>query len=217
MDDELRIDDTATRWAPGERDGRPLVVLLHGYGSDEHDLFGLVPHLPDGVAVASIAAPLTPPWPTPGRSWYPIEDLASRSPEPTTAAARALLNWLDAVAPAAPSVALLGFSQGAAVSLQALRLAPERFDAVVALSGYATPGDLPRDEDLRELRPTVFWGRGTNDDVIPPDLIAHTAVWLPEHSELSGRVYPGLTHSVSEDELLDVRTFLGKWLERIAD
>ena len=57
----------------------------------------------------------------------------------------------------------------------------------------------------------------TNDDVIPPDLIAHTAVWLPEHSELSGRVYPGLTHSVSEDELLDVRTFLGKWLERIAD
>ena len=63
----------------------------------------------------------------------------------------------------------------------------------------------------------MFWGRGTNDDVIPPDLIAHTAVWLPEHSELSGRVYPGLTHSVSEDELLDVRTFLGKWLERIAD
>lgn len=217
MDDELRIDDTATRWAPGERDGRPLVVLLHGYGSDEHDLFGLVPHLPDGVAVASIAAPLTPPWPTPGRSWYPIGDLASRSPEPTTAAARALLAWLDAASPAAPSIALLGFSQGAAVSLQALRLAPERFDAVVALSGYATPGDLPRDEELRELRPAVFWGRGTNDDVIPPDLIAHTAVWLPEHSDLSGRVYPGLTHSVSEDELLDVRTFLDKWLERIAD
>lgn len=216
MDDELRIDDAATRWAPGERDNRPLVVLLHGYGADEHDLFGLVPHLPDGVAVASLAAPLTPPWPTPGRSWYPIEDLTSRSPDPTTAAARALLSWLDAAASTASSVALLGFSQGAAVSLQALRLAPERFDAVVALSGYTTPGDLPRDEELRELRPAVFWGRGTNDDVIPPDLIAHTAAWLPEHADLSGRVYQGLTHSISEDELFDVRVFLDKWLEQIA-
>ncbi|UYO97716.1 alpha/beta fold hydrolase [Microbacterium sp. M28] len=216
MEDELTIDDTITRWAPGARDGRPLVVLLHGYGADEHDLFGVVPYLPEGIAVASLAAPLTPPWPMPGRSWYPIEDLDSRSPEPTTAAARAVLAWLDAAASGASSVALLGFSQGAAVSLQALRLAPERFDAVVALSGYATPGDLPRDDELRELRPAVFWGRGTNDDVIPPDLIAHTALWLPEHADLSGRVYQGLTHSISEDELLDVRVFLDKWLERIA-
>ncbi|MFB7250158.1 alpha/beta hydrolase [Microbacterium sp. NPDC056234] len=216
MDDELTIDDTVTRWAPGDRDGRPLVVLLHGYGADEHDLFGVVPYLPDGIAVASLAAPLTPPWPMPGRSWYPIEDLSSRSPEPTTAAARALLGWLDAAASTASSVALLGFSQGAAVSLQALRLAPERFDAVVALSGYATPGDLPGDDELRDLRPAVFWGRGTNDDVIPSDLIAHTALWLPEHSDLSGRVYQGLTHSISDDELRDVRAFLDKWLERIA-
>jgi phospholipase/carboxylesterase len=87
---------------------------------------------------------------------------------------------------------------------------------VVALSGYASPGDLPRDDDLRELRPAVFWGRGTNDDVIPPPLIDHTAQWLPDHSELSGRVYTGLTHSISEEELADVRLFLAKWLDGIA-
>lgn len=205
------IDADATRWTPGERDGLPLLVLLHGYGSDENDLFGLVPLLPDGIAVASVAAPLAPPFPAPGRSWYPIEGLQSRGSEATTAAARALLRWLDTVPVEAPRIALLGFSQGAAVSLQAMRLDAARFGSVVALSGYATPGELPDDEGLRTSRPRVFWGRGTHDDVIPEELIDHTAQWLPDHSELTGRVYPGLTHSVSEEELHDVKVFLEKW------
>ncbi|KQY78234.1 esterase [Microbacterium sp. Root1433D1] len=194
----------------------PLLVLLHGYGADEHDLFGLVPYLPEGIAVASVAAPLAPPWPMPGRSWYPIEGLDGRSSAAVTLAAESFLRWLDTAATEAPSIALLGFSQGAAVSLQALRLAPERFGAVVALSGYASPGELPNDEALEELRPPVFWGRGTHDDVIPPALIDHTAQWLPTHSELSGRVYTGLTHSISEEELTDVHRFLTKWLDGVA-
>ncbi|WP_091226935.1 alpha/beta hydrolase [Microbacterium sp. 3J1] len=214
MSEELRIDGALTRWSTSDRDGLPVLVLLHGYGADEHDLFGLIPYLPEGVAVASVAAPLAPPWPMPGRSWYAIEGLDGRSADSVTLAAEAFLRWLDDAAPEAPAVALLGFSQGAAVALQALRLSPDRIDAVVALSGYAAAGDLPSDEFLAERRPPVFWGRGTNDDVIPPALIAHTAQWLPAHSELSGRVYTGLTHSISEDELRDVHTFLLKWRER---
>ncbi|PRB64101.1 esterase [Microbacterium sp. MYb45] len=194
----------------------PLLVLLHGYGADEHDLFGLVPYLPEGIAVASVAAPLAPPWPMPGRSWYAIEGLDGRSPEAVTVAAEAFLRWLDAAVEDAPSVALLGFSQGAAVSLQALRLAPERFGAVAALSGYVASGELPHDEALAELRPPVFWGRGTHDDVIPPELVDHTAQWLPGHSDLSGRVYTGLTHSISQEELTDVHRFLTKWIDGIA-
>lgn len=216
MSENLTIDDTATRWSSPDRGGMPLLVLLHGYGADEHDLFGLVPFLPEGIAVASVAAPLAPPWPMPGRSWYPIEGLDGRSSAAVTLAAESFLRWLDTAATEAPSIALLGFSQGAAVSLQALRLAPERFGAVVALSGYASPGELPNDEALEELRPPVFWGRGTHDDVIPPALIDHTAQWLPTHSELSGRVYAGLTHSISEEELIDVHRFLTKWLDGIA-
>ncbi|WP_258131240.1 MULTISPECIES: alpha/beta hydrolase [unclassified Microbacterium] len=216
MSENLTIDDTATRWSTPERGRMPLLVLLHGYGADEHDLFGLVPYLPAGIAVASVAAPLAPPWPMPGRSWYPIEGLDGRSAEAVTTAAEAFLRWLDIAAGDAPSVALLGFSQGAAVSLQALRLAPERFGAVAVLSGYAAPGELPHDEELAELRPHVFWGRGTHDDVIPPALIDHTAQWLPAHSELSGRVYTGLTHSISEEELTDVNRFLTKWIDGIA-
>lgn len=216
MSENLTIDDSATRWSSTDRAGAPLLVLLHGYGADEHDLFGLVPYLPEGIAVASVAAPLAPPWPMPGRSWYPIEGLDGRSSAAVTAAAEAFLRWLDSAAAGAPSVALLGFSQGAAVALQALRLAPERFGAVAALSGYAAPGGLPNDEALAELRPPVFWGRGTHDDVIPPALVDHTAQWLPTHSELSGRVYTGLTHSISEEELTDVHRFLTKWVEGIA-
>lgn len=216
MSENLTIDDTATRWSSPDRGGMPLLVLLHGYGADEHDLFGLVPYLPEGIAVASVAAPLAPPCPMPGRSWYPIEGLDGRSSAAVTLAAESFLRWLDTAATEAPSIALLGFSQGAAVSLQALRLAPERFGAVVALSGYASPGELPNDEALQELRPPVFWGRGTHDDVIPPALIDHTAQWLPTHSELSGRVYTGLTHSISEEELTDVHRFLTKWLDGVA-
>lgn len=213
MSNSLSIDAEATRWAPAERDGLPLLVLLHGYGSDENDLFGLRPFLPEGIAVASVAAPLSPPWPAPGRSWYPIEGINGRHPDGVTDAAEALLRWLDVEAASAPKIALLGFSQGAAVSLQAMRLDAARFGAIVALSGYATPGELPDDEELRTSRPKVFWGRGTHDDVIPEALIDHTSQWLPDHADLTGRVYPGLTHSVSEDELHDVRIFLEKWLD----
>ncbi|WP_125130916.1 alpha/beta hydrolase-fold protein [Microbacterium sp. 10M-3C3] len=213
MDAAPRVDPDLVLWSvpEEERAGRPLLVLLHGYGADERDLFGLSAHLPDDFVFAAVRAPLTPPWPAPGFSWYPIEGLDGRDPDAVTAAGHGLLAWLAAAAPAA-SVGLLGFSQGAAVALQALRLDPDRIGFVVNLSGYAAPGALPRDEELAERRPPVFWGRGTHDDVIPTALVAHTTEWLPAHADLSGRVYAGLTHSVSQDELADVRTFLMKRL-----
>ncbi|MBS1673923.1 MAG: dienelactone hydrolase family protein [Actinobacteria bacterium] len=210
MADPVEIDRDAVRWR--RRDDAPLLVLLHGYGSDENDLFSLVPFLPESVTVAALPAPLAAPWPMPGRSWYPIEELERRDAGSVTDAADAVLRWLDAEARDTPSIVLLGFSQGASVALQTLRRDPARVAGVVNLSGYAAPGDLPLDDELRERHTPVFWGRGTRDDVIPDALVAHTAAWLPEHSELVGRVYPGLTHSVSEEELGDVRRFLDGWL-----
>jgi phospholipase/carboxylesterase len=210
------LDDDVVLWsvAAGARAGRPLLVMLHGYGADERDLFGLAPFLPEQFAIAAVRAPLAPPWPAPGYSWYPIEGLDGRDPGAVTTAASRLLAWLDAAVPAATTVGLLGFSQGAAVALQALRIAPERFAFAVNLSGYVAPGELPRDAKLVKGRVPVFWGRGSRDDVIPAFLVEHTAQWLPDHADLSGRVYAGLTHSVSEPELDNVRAFLEK---RIAD
>lgn len=207
--------ESYTRWSaePADRAGRPLLVLLHGYGSHEADLFALVPHLPAEFVFAAVRAPLGLPWPSPGHSWYQIEDLQTRNPDDITAAAGRLIEWLDEVAVDAASVGLLGFSQGASVALQTLRVAPDRIDYVVNLSGYAAPGALPSDAALARDKPPVFWGRGTADDVIPEFLVDHTTDWLPRHSDLSGRVYQGLTHSVSEQELDDVRIFLQKRLE----
>lgn len=216
MADIPALDDSVALWSaePADRAGRPLLVLLHGYGADERDLFGLAAYLPAEFVVVAVRAPLSPPWPSPGFSWYPIETLNGRDPRHVTAAASRLIEWLDASAPGAP-VGLLGFSQGAAVAIQALRLQPERFSFIVNLSGYAAPGELDGDEVLAELKPPAFWGRGTRDDVIPAPLVDHTVQWLPAHSDLSGRVYTGLTHSVSEVELDDVRTFLQKQLDAL--
>ena len=134
-------------------------------------------------------------------------------PEGTTSAAEAFLAWLDA-ATDAETVGLLGFSQGAVIALQAMRLRPQRFAFAVNLAGYVDAGSLATDAELAERRPPVFWGRGSRDEVIPADRVAHTVQWLPEHVDLSGRVYAGLTHSVSQEELDDVRVFLEKRLER---
>lgn len=203
------LDDTAVLWsAPDdERAGRPLLVLLHGYGSHEGDLFGLVPYLPPEFVVAAVRAPLAPPFPMPGWTWYPIEGLDARRSSDITAAAERFLAWLDEASPDGP-IGLLGFSQGAAVSLQALRLQPERFAFAVTLAGYADGEPLPTDARLAEVRPPVFWGRGDRDDVIPVERVAHTVEWLPAHATLSGRVYAGLGHSVSQQELDDVVAFL---------
>ncbi|MCP2637990.1 alpha/beta hydrolase-fold protein [Microbacterium sp. HD4P20] len=226
MSSHQPLDSDTVLWsaAAEDRAGRPLLVLLHGYGSDERDLFALVPHLPEEFVIAAVRAPLAPPFPTPGYSWYAIDDLDGRDPAHVTASAHRLLAWTDAVAgpvgsepgPTRTAVGLLGFSQGGAVALQAMRLDPHRFAFAVNLSGYATPGALPRDAELAEVRPPVFWGRGTQDDVIPSFLVEHTIEWLPRHTDLSGRVYPGLTHSVSEQELADVRVFLEKRLADLA-
>ncbi len=200
-----------SRWSSAPSGDAPLLVLLHGYGSDESDLLGLLPHLPEGIDAVALGAPLTPPPPAPGRSWFPIGNLEDRDPAAITAAGHALLAWLDEEVDPARPLALLGFSQGAAVSLQAMRLAPERFGAVVVLAGYAAPGELPGDADLRTRPRPVFWGRGAADAVIPAPLVAHTAEWLPLHADLTARLYPGLQHSVSLDELEDVAAFLRRW------
>ena len=133
-----------------------------------------------------------------------------------TAASEGLLDWLARVAPDAESVGLLGFSQGGAIALQTLRLAPERIAFAVVLAGFVADGELPTDAALAAVRPPVFWGRGARDEVIPAARVARTTEWLPRFVELSGRVYPGLTHSVSEEELGDVRAFLQKRLDDLA-
>jgi phospholipase/carboxylesterase len=203
----MRIDANAVLWsAPEEQHAdRPLLVLLHGYGSHEGDLFGLSPHLPLEPVVASLRAPLQE---NGGFAWWSLLGQAPGSPDPAAVneAVRAVLDWLDEQE--FSRVSLLGFSQGAAMSLQLLRHAPERFSSVVALSGFVVDGHLDGDERLTSLRPPVFWGRGTEDTVIPASAIERTETWLPFHATVTTRVYEGLAHSVSPAELTELSAFL---------
>ncbi|MET0590049.1 MAG: alpha/beta fold hydrolase [Naasia sp.] len=202
-----RLDERAIIWSARREElaERPLLVLLHGVGSNEGDLFSLSPSLPLTPVIASLRAP--DPYGQ-GFSWYPLQAPGRPRSEDVDAAAHAVLTWLESLDPQPEHVALLGFSQGAAVALQTLRHAPDRFDFVVQLAGYVTDGDAPGDERLRELRPPVFWGRGTADYVIPPEAVAHTDGWLPAHSTLDRRVYEDLPHAVSQTELADVVAFM---------
>jgi len=203
----VQIDEESVLWSAPEREraGRPLLVLLHGYGSHEGDLFGLAPGLPLDPVIASLRAPLLA---GPGNAWFPLT--ADTPPEAmeglTDAVAQAVLDWLDTTE--STQVGILGFSQGGATALQVLRLAPERIAYTVMLSGFVVGADHPGDAALAAVRPPVFWGRGTLDRVIPGPAIDWTAVWLPKHADVTTRVYKDLAHGVSRDELGDIHSFI---------
>ena len=205
------VDPAAVLWSSKveELESRPLLVLLHGVGANEGDLFSLSPALPLGPVIASLRAPLAYGM---GWSWYDLGTPGDPRSELVDAAALGVLAWLDALPVQPPAVALLGFSQGAAVTAQVLRHAPGRFACTVQLSGYVTPGELPGDAELVRLRPPVFYGRGTEDGVIPAVAVAHTEEWLRAHTDVDARIYEGLPHAVSQPEVADVVAFLRRHL-----
>jgi phospholipase/carboxylesterase len=205
----MRIDPDVVLWSAPEREraGRPLLVLLHGYGSHEGDLFGLSPRLPLAPVIASVRAPLPE---NGGNAWFTLRGSTPGDPSQANvdAATDALIEWLDTLD--YTSVGLLGFSQGAAVALQSLRHAPDRFAAVVALSGFIASGGHPGDAELAVTKPPVFYGRGTVDTIISADAVARTEAWIPGHTTDTSRIYEDLAHSISADELSDVAAFLGE-------
>lgn len=200
----VSIDPAAVIWSTpaAERDGKPLLILLHGHGDHEGSLFQLSPYLPlDHV----IASPRGPERAGDGWSWF---DVVASRPAPLNSAADAVAEWIATVRGAASSVAVLGFSQGALLALQIMRRHPESMDTLVMLSGIVDETVDPGDPELEVVRPPVFWGRGTTDDVIPASQLAATREWLGEHSTLTERIYEDVGHWITDAELGDVHSFL---------
>lgn len=249
---EVRIDDDVVLWSVGGRrvsaaqahtelKHRPLLLLMHGFGSFEGDLIGLAPHLPPGFVCASLRAPLVAPPPiVDGFAWWPLplgpQGLPLRQPDPERfegsgphVAAVAVLAWLDALdarlrspdgegpgATGLGTVALLGFSQGGCMVTSLLRLRPDRFVCGVNCSGFVAPGRFEGDAKLTELRPPMFWGRDEADPIIDEHRIALTTSWSPEHTTLEARLYEGILHGIGADELLDISDFLGRHVPEVA-
>jgi phospholipase/carboxylesterase len=205
MSDVLTIDPHTVIWSLPEpqRADRPLLLLLHGKGSHEGDLAGLIDRLPAEFVVASLRAPIPD---GPGFSWFRVLRPGNPAAEFVDAAADAVLAWLDSLPFTPPSLGLLGFSQGGVIAVQTLRRAPGRVGYALNLSGFVADGVEADDDGL--LQHPVFWGRGDADVVIGPAAIERTALWLPAHVDLTAAVYRGLPHSISSEELEDIHAFL---------
>jgi phospholipase/carboxylesterase len=200
----MPIDPAAVIWSTpvSERDGKPLLVLLHAHGSHEGALFQLSPFLPLDHVIASPRGPIEADG---GWSWY---DIVAARPAPLNAAVDELAEWIRGVRGQASSVAVLGFSQGAVVALQLLRRHPDLVDALISLSGIVDETTDPGDPELEVMRPPVFWGRGTADAVIPSSQFMATREWLDLHTTLTERIYEDVGHWITDAELGDVHTFL---------
>lgn len=203
----MRIDSDAVMWSAPEREraGRPLLVLLHGFGSNEGDMFAYARSLPLEPVIASVRAPLQV-----GagyNTWFPSDDAnVEERLESIAGTAGALLDWIDTTT--STGIGLLGLSQGGAMALELMRERPDAFDYVVQLSGFVLPSTHAGDARLAERKPPVFWGRGTTDDVIPASLVDHTREWLQQHSTLTAGIYEGLGHEVSARELNELSAFI---------
>lgn len=200
---------------------RPLFLCLHGWGSNEEDLADMMRQIAPYNDYASLRAPLLLQkagmgpygFSTGAYSWFhdsmPVgEDLDVDM----FAAAQAIDQWVADNLPADRDVVPIGFSQGGALAVHLLRIHPQRYRAVICLSGFLAPasvdGVAPADDKLADLEIPVFYGYGKNDDVVPKYEAFALAAWLEEHTWLTSKSYRGLDHAVNLSEFSDIRDWL---------
>jgi phospholipase/carboxylesterase len=205
------------RPAVGEAARPPLLLLLHGYGSNEYDLFSLTPYLDARFLVISARAPYTL---MPGsHAWFELafteSGIVSDMAQAERSRARLVQFIGEAIAAydADPAqVYLLGFSQGAIMAASVLLTTPEIVAGAALMSGSVPhePGML----DLERLRgKPVLVLHGLYDDVLPighghqsRDLFGALPVDLEYHE------YP-MGHEISADSLNDLVAWLVNRLE----
>jgi phospholipase/carboxylesterase len=193
----------------------PLLLLLHGLGGDERNLLGLAPELDGRFFCASARAPYA--MGGDAYAWFGVQFSADGPvirAEEAESSRLALLRFIDELVAAygvdARGVFLMGFSQGAIMSLGAALTVPEKIAGVVAMSGRILPEILPRiapADRLKGLR--VLIAHGTGDPVLP---IEHGRAAKEVLSrlplELSYHEYP-MGHEISDESLGDIALWLG--------
>jgi phospholipase/carboxylesterase len=200
------IDDACTIRTGGESE--PLMLLLHGYGSNEKSLPRLMSRLPSGMASVSVRAPRTVG--SHAFAWAPIQVPGRPDPAAVHESTLALLTWLDDQIAEDRPIVPLGFSQGGLMVSQLMRARPERFTGGVVLAGLLLDEPADGDAALVARQMPVFFGHGDADQVIPADATSRASVWISAHAAMTERIYPGLDHSISSEMLDDVAAFLRK-------
>ncbi len=186
---------------------KPLVVLLHGRGSNERDIIGLADHLLEGPEYAAVRAPIAEGG---GYAWFANRGIGRPTAESLAETMAWFRTWLDSVAPAGRPVVLVGFSGGAAFAGGLLLADPQRFAGAAILYGT-----LPFDAGVpvtpaRLAGVPVFVARGEQDRVIPGELLQRT--WDYLHGESAASVHsrrdPG-GHGITGLTLAE----LGGWID----
>jgi predicted esterase len=181
------------------------MVMVHGRGASAADILTIAQELnvPGVAYIAPQAA---------GNQWYPhrfIERTERNEPWLTSALQTVdavLAHVRDAGIPAARTI-LLGFSQGACLALEYAARNPRRYGGLVGLSGAMIEnGDRPREYTGSLEGTPVFLGCGEPDPHIPEGRLQRSAVLLRDlGGEVTLKVYPGMGHTVNEEELGYVR------------
>ena len=196
---------------------QPLVIFLHGYGSNEQDLFGIKDDLPASYTYLSVRAPMT--MEEGSYQWFRKKGEGAYNGETDDLKTSGQV-LQDFIAQAAKKyhtepdkVVLVGFSQGAIMSYEVALRHPEAVGAIAALSGRILPvlkSALKPDEKRQSL--AIFIGHGKEDNRLPYKDGTDANILLQGLSltpEFHG--YEGLGHSISAAEVED----LNAWLQRL--
>jgi len=168
-----------------KQEKNPLLLLLHGYGSNQEDLFSFAQELPDQYYVISAQAPYSlVPY---GYAWYAINfdaDMNKFSDDNQAIASRELIiKFIDELLTQYPidpnDITLVGFSQGSILSFSVALSYPEKINRVVALSGYLNPDIIKEGYQNNDIsRLNFFVSHGTADQVIPVEWARKTPEFL---------------------------------------
>lgn len=163
----------------------PLLIMMHGYGSDENDLFSFAQELPEELFIISVKAPY--PMQPFGNAWYAINFDAEKGKwndnEQAKESRDLIAQFIDEAVEAYPvnkaNVNLLGFSQGSILSYAVALTYPEKVKNIVALSGYVNHDILPQDLKTPDYSHLDFYcSHGSVDQVIPVDWARQTPTFL---------------------------------------
>jgi phospholipase/carboxylesterase len=200
--------------APVLAAGKPLgearvaMVMAHGRGASPADILTVAAALrrPDVAYLAPEAE---------GNAWYPYSFMAPiEQNQPWLDDALALIDRVVGQAlgggVAAERVLLLGFSQGACLTLEYAARNPRRFAGIAGLSGgLIGPPGSSLDHSGSFAGTAVFLGCSDVDPHIPKERVLDSAEALRgQGAEVTVRLYPGMGHEVNEDELGEVRRLI---------
>jgi len=196
------------RAGPPPSAARAAVVLVHGRGGTAEDILGLAYEI--GLDDIAYLAPQAP-----GNTWYPYSFLAPvEQNEPSLSASLAtladILADLEAQKMPRERIAMLGFSQGACLSLEFAARNAHRYAAVLALSGgLIGPPGTPRDYPGEFDGMPAFLGCSDVDPHIPVERVHESAaVFRRLGASVDERIYPGMGHTINRDELEAVTSLL---------